>query len=154
MLYSWRILSPARLSRPDFITDRFIGLGISDYRQAAHFVSRLPYRCNSDPSDPLIVLDEACGTCSTKHALRSVWPPSPALLQNRFEPEPVMKGGGVREAVHIANIAQRPLTIGSLSIGGGSQPRQGQSPRKPFATARGRVTNAPSQTRRRRLLTP
>lgn len=44
-------------------------LRLSDYREAGHYVTRLPYGRNSDPSDPLIVLEERRGTCSTKHVL-------------------------------------------------------------------------------------
>ena len=61
---------------PDFSLDafgevgrRFAALGITGYRDAARYVLRLPYGRTSDRSDWRLVLEERCGTCSTKHAL-------------------------------------------------------------------------------------
>ena len=61
---------------PDFALDasgevsrRFAALGITSYRDAARHVLGLPYARNSDRSDWRLVLEERCGTCSTKHAL-------------------------------------------------------------------------------------
>jgi hypothetical protein len=61
---------------PDFALDafgevgrRFAALGIAGYRGAARYVLRLPYGRTSDRSDWRLVLEERCGTCSTKHAL-------------------------------------------------------------------------------------
>jgi len=61
---------------PDFALDasgevgsRFAALGITGYRDAACYVLGLPYGRNSDRSDWRLVLEETCGTCSTKHAL-------------------------------------------------------------------------------------
>ena len=48
---------------------RFWNVGVRDYRSAARYVKDLPYGRNSDRSDYRLVLDEARGTCSTKHAL-------------------------------------------------------------------------------------
>lgn len=50
------------------VSDSFLAEGITDFQQAAHFIRRLPYRRNSDKTNPLILFREACGTCSTKHA--------------------------------------------------------------------------------------
>jgi hypothetical protein len=44
-------------------------VGALDYRMAARFVSRLPYGRNTTVNDPLIVMRENRGTCSTKHAV-------------------------------------------------------------------------------------
>jgi hypothetical protein len=61
---------------PDFTLDasgevgrRFAVLGLMGYRDAARHVLGLPYGRNSDRSDWRLVLEERCGTCSTKHAL-------------------------------------------------------------------------------------
>jgi hypothetical protein len=43
--------------------------GCSHLRSAADFIWKLPYGRNQYPEDPLCVLAEARGTCSTKHAL-------------------------------------------------------------------------------------
>ncbi|CAA9385043.1 MAG: hypothetical protein AVDCRST_MAG22-211 [uncultured Rubrobacteraceae bacterium] len=48
---------------------RFRNVGARDYRSAARYVRDLPYGRNSDRSDYRLVLEEARGTCSTKHAL-------------------------------------------------------------------------------------
>ena len=44
-------------------------LGTGHYRAAAEYVRDLPYGRNRHANDPLIVLREQKGTCSTKHAL-------------------------------------------------------------------------------------
>jgi hypothetical protein len=61
---------------PDFLLGaggpvgrEFVALGISSYREATRHVRSLPYGRNSDRSDWRLVLSEARGTCSTKHAL-------------------------------------------------------------------------------------
>ncbi|HWO29322.1 MAG TPA: hypothetical protein VNO32_11045 [Candidatus Acidoferrum sp.] len=51
------------------VTTAFLGIAKTDLRTAAQYVCGLPYGRNSDPSDPVIVLAEQRGTCSTKHAL-------------------------------------------------------------------------------------
>jgi hypothetical protein len=43
--------------------------GIQTFAEACVFVQQLPYARNTDKTNPLCVLDENCGTCSTKHAL-------------------------------------------------------------------------------------
>ncbi|MBA2617925.1 MAG: hypothetical protein H0U91_07130 [Rubrobacter sp.] len=56
--------------RPDGeVASGFAALGLKDFRAAACHVRDLPYGRNSDRSDYGLVLDEARGTCSTKHAL-------------------------------------------------------------------------------------
>jgi hypothetical protein len=68
---SWNIFDPVELAPKGEISIAFICSGSRDYRAAAQFVSRLPYRRNSDVRDSLVVMREGCGTCSTKHALLS-----------------------------------------------------------------------------------
>ncbi len=64
------------LRLPDFplilngiCSNAFKKLQIFQFKDACKFVSLLPYRRNVDKTDPLAVLVEAHGTCSTKHAL-------------------------------------------------------------------------------------
>jgi hypothetical protein len=66
---SWNALEPVALRRAGGISAAFIQTGSLDYRAAARFVSRLRYGRNSLAQDPLAVLREGRGTCSTKHAL-------------------------------------------------------------------------------------
>ncbi len=47
----------------------FPGKGITSFMDAAKFIEELPYRRNKVKHSPTAVLDEQCGTCSTKHAL-------------------------------------------------------------------------------------
>jgi hypothetical protein len=68
-LYSWQVLDPIALAPRGAIAERFLRVGISNYREAARYVSALSYGRNSRPSDPFIVLDENRGTCATKHVL-------------------------------------------------------------------------------------
>jgi hypothetical protein len=68
-MYSWESLPPIPLTPSGEIGRAFISANVLDYRVAACFVSRLPYGRNSDVSDPLVVLHEQRGTCSTKHSL-------------------------------------------------------------------------------------
>lgn len=44
-------------------------LGFETYRTLAHHVAAVPYGRNTDRGDHRLVLEEGCGTCSTKHAL-------------------------------------------------------------------------------------
>jgi hypothetical protein len=50
------------------ISASFIKKGITT---AAQYIKNLPYKRNTDKTDPLAVFNENCGTCSTKHALLS-----------------------------------------------------------------------------------
>jgi len=68
-MHSWDVLDPVPLKPADDVSDAFIQAGVPDYRAAARFVSRLRYGRNTVVSDPLIVIREGRGTCSTKHAL-------------------------------------------------------------------------------------
>jgi len=68
-MLSWDALDRFPLKPAGAVTAAFLGLAKADLRAAAECVCMLPYGRNSDPSDPLIVLAEERGTCSTKHAL-------------------------------------------------------------------------------------
>ncbi len=66
---SWDALDPVALKPAGDVTGAFIGAGALDYRAAARHISHLPYGRNGSRIDPLIVIREGRGTCSTKHAL-------------------------------------------------------------------------------------
>jgi hypothetical protein len=66
---SWESLPASKLKPGAGITSAFITLEIPDYRSAAHYLHGLAYGRNSNRTDPLAVLREQRGTCSTKHAL-------------------------------------------------------------------------------------
>jgi hypothetical protein len=68
-IYSWEHFEPVVLKTAGEVSAAFVQVGALDYRTAARFVSRVPYGRNTIISDPLIVLREHRGTCSTKHAL-------------------------------------------------------------------------------------
>ncbi|MBV9265955.1 MAG: hypothetical protein JO061_07295 [Acidobacteriaceae bacterium] len=68
-MLSWDALDPFRLMPAGVVTAAFLGIAKIDLRTAAQYTCELPYGRNSDPNDPLIVLVEKRGTCSTKHAL-------------------------------------------------------------------------------------
>lgn len=69
ILRSWDALDPGVLLRHGPIAEQFLQISVSNFREAARYVSELPYGRNSNAADPLIVLKERRGTCSTKHAL-------------------------------------------------------------------------------------
>lgn len=59
----------AKLKSNGPLTSLLSDLGISDWKQLCNFISRLPYGRNSNRSDLSLVLKEAKGSCSSKHAL-------------------------------------------------------------------------------------
>jgi hypothetical protein len=69
LMQSWYALDPIPLKPDGDISVAFIQVRVLDYRMAARFVSRLPYGRNTIVNDPLVVMRENRGTCSTKHAL-------------------------------------------------------------------------------------
>jgi hypothetical protein len=66
---SWDALPEHRLRPAGPISAPFLARGITDYRNAALARRNLVYGRNAVPEDPLAVLRENRGTCSTKHAL-------------------------------------------------------------------------------------
>lgn len=57
----------AGLNRP--VSDAFLQAGIPTFVRACEQVKHLPYGRNSNRFNPLLVLQEQRGTCSSKHAL-------------------------------------------------------------------------------------
>lgn len=68
-MHSWELFSEAPLTGRGPFTAAFLTRGHTDFRSAGRFVCSLPYARNSTPDDPMVVLIEGRGTCSTKHAL-------------------------------------------------------------------------------------
>jgi len=68
-MHSWRALHSSRLRPSGVVTSAFLDIAKTDLRSSAQFVCDLPYGRNSRSDEPLIVLTEHRGTCSTKHAL-------------------------------------------------------------------------------------
>jgi hypothetical protein len=68
-MYSWEALPLCKLKPNGMVSTAFLNLATSDLRAAGQRVCELPYGRNSNPDDPLTVLTEQRGTCSTKHAL-------------------------------------------------------------------------------------
>jgi hypothetical protein len=68
-MQSWDVLDPVALKPAGEISAAFVQAGLIDYRAAARFVSCLAYGRNANVNDPLIVMHEGRGTCSTKHSL-------------------------------------------------------------------------------------
>ena len=69
LMLSWDALDPFPFKPAGVVTTAFLDMARTDLRTAGQYVCELPYGRNSDPNDPLIVLAEQRGTCSTKHAL-------------------------------------------------------------------------------------
>jgi hypothetical protein len=51
------------------VSDRFLQAKIHDFSSALMYIQDLPYCRNSLRDHATVVLDEKCGTCSTKHAI-------------------------------------------------------------------------------------
>ncbi|WP_367208860.1 GNAT family N-acetyltransferase [Sphingobacterium sp. R2] len=51
------------------ISESFSSIGINTFKQASEWVSHLDYKRNRDKNNKLVLFEELCGTCSTKHAL-------------------------------------------------------------------------------------
>jgi Transglutaminase-like superfamily len=66
---SWESLPASKLKPCGRVAAAFIARDIEDYRSAARYLRALAYGRNSSRTDPLAVLREKRGTCSTKHAL-------------------------------------------------------------------------------------
>jgi hypothetical protein len=68
-MHSWKALFPCRLRPSGIISTAFLSFAKADLRVAGQHASELPYSRNGRPADPLAVLTDRRGTCSTKHAL-------------------------------------------------------------------------------------
>lgn len=68
------------------LSREFLDLGCTDWKKAICYVHRIPYGRNSDFNNFHLVLEEGCGTCSTKHALLA------ALAEEQQFPIELMTG--------------------------------------------------------------
>jgi hypothetical protein len=68
-MQSWEALPTVSLHPCGFITRAFLARDLCDFQAAARYLHHLPYGRNTNRADFRLVLDEGCGTCSTKHAL-------------------------------------------------------------------------------------
>ncbi len=53
----------------NLVSDALLEKGITDFNNAATYISHLPYSRNKDKTNILCPLEEGVGTCGTKHAL-------------------------------------------------------------------------------------
>ena len=67
-MYPYSIFPDCEIRAGNPIADAFLSLGIKTFLEACRFVHELPYRYNSDRDDPMILLKERFGSCTTKHA--------------------------------------------------------------------------------------
>ena len=51
------------------ISNRFLKMGLNDFKSAAEYIQLLPYKRNSVKENQLCVFEDLGGTCSTKHSL-------------------------------------------------------------------------------------
>lgn len=51
------------------ISESFTDIGMDTFQRACKWVNDLDYRRNNDKNNKLVLFEEKCGTCSTKHAL-------------------------------------------------------------------------------------
>ena len=51
------------------ISNRFLQLGLNDFKSAAEYIQFLPYKRNEHKENQLCVFEDLGGTCSTKHSL-------------------------------------------------------------------------------------
>jgi hypothetical protein len=49
------------------ISEQFLQQGLNTFHEACLWVKNLPYGANSNNEDSLILFEEKCGTCTTKH---------------------------------------------------------------------------------------
>jgi hypothetical protein len=66
---SWQALPSSRLRPQGPITAAFLQRNVTNVQEAGRLLQALPYGRNERPFEPLCVLDDRRGTCSTKHAL-------------------------------------------------------------------------------------
>ena len=69
MFSNTEILPNTKLNSNKLISQKFLAIGISGFRDAVEYVHYLPYGRTSNRTNLLLVLDEKKGTCSSKHAL-------------------------------------------------------------------------------------
>lgn len=61
------VLPDVELQPGDPISDRCLQRGLTTFHEACYWVKALPYGANSSSEDSLILFEEGCGNCTTKH---------------------------------------------------------------------------------------
>ena len=61
------VLPDVELQTRGSISEQCLQRGLTTFHQACHWVKALPYGPNSNKEDSLILFEEGCGTCTTKH---------------------------------------------------------------------------------------
>lgn len=74
------------LSDHGSLSQEFLARGCKNWKEAFCYVHQIPYARNSNSNHFHLVLEEACGTCSTKHALLA------ALAEEQDFPLQLMMG--------------------------------------------------------------
>jgi hypothetical protein len=91
------------------VSDAFRAIRIEDFLSAAAYTKKLPYGRNMDKNNPLSVLKDERGTCSTKHALLK------CLAEENNQPSVKLMLGIFRmNAVNTAAVAGR-LSMNNLT---------------------------------------
>lgn len=65
----YRLLPDKKIDAGGDITQKFQQLGILTFQEACAYVHKMPYGYNSDRDDIMILFNEGCGSCTTKHAV-------------------------------------------------------------------------------------
>lgn len=66
---SFEHLPDAQITPRGKISQKFLALGISSFKEACKYVHEAPYGYNSEYEDTMIFFKEQKGTCTTKHAV-------------------------------------------------------------------------------------
>jgi len=77
---------PDAVIRPQGVVSKaFIDRGVKTFREACHYVNRLPYGYNSSSGNAMILFDDGFGTCFEKHGLIARLAEELALPVYRYE---------------------------------------------------------------------
>lgn len=68
---SYNVFPNVVLQKKGIISEKFINLNITSFRDACRYVHELPYGYNSSTDDILILFKEGYGSCTSKHAVIS-----------------------------------------------------------------------------------
>ncbi|MBX2862676.1 MAG: hypothetical protein KTR27_03905 [Leptolyngbyaceae cyanobacterium MAG.088] len=61
------VLPNVDLQPGDPIADQCLQQGLTTFHEACHWVKALPYGANSSSEDSVVLFEEGCGNCTTKH---------------------------------------------------------------------------------------
>lgn len=63
------VLSDGPLREAGPFSRTFAALGVADFHGACHWLQALPYGRNSRSDDLMVLFEDGCGTCTTKHGV-------------------------------------------------------------------------------------